>query len=77
MSNIVHEYFKKNLDGDLILVRVNPHSFEGLELLVSREGQIKKTVRNFEEDVFEDLQTDDFEKASALEFNLYLNDIPK
>jgi hypothetical protein len=72
MSNIVHEYFKKELDGDLILVQINPNTFEGTELLVSVEGEVKKTNRKFEQDIYEDLQADDFEKANALEFNLHL-----
>ena len=71
--NIVHQYFKKELEEGTILVQVNPYEFTGLELLVSKEGHIRKTEREFEEDIFDDLEEDGFAPSSALEFNLYLN----
>ena len=73
MSNeVVKEYFKKEIEGDKILIQLNPHDFTGVELLVSNEGQIQRTERQFDEEIYEDLTTDDFVRASALEFNLIL-----
>jgi hypothetical protein len=70
--NIVHQYFKKELEEGIILVQVNPYEFTGLELLVSKEGDMRKTEREFEDDIFDDLKADGFVAASAMEFNLYL-----
>ena len=75
--NIVHQYFKKELEQGIILVQVNPYEFTGLELLVSKDGAMRKTEREFEEDIFEDLQADGFSPASAMEFNLYLQGLKK
>ncbi len=72
MAQEIHEYFKKELVDFKILVRVAPESLEGLELIVSKEGQMQKTKRKFDEEIFEDLAEDEFEKCSPLEFNLYL-----
>jgi len=71
-ADIVHEYFKKEIDGDRIFVQLNPHDFTGLEILINKEGQIQRTKREFDEEIYEDLTADDFERASALEFNLIL-----
>ena len=72
MAQEIHEYYKKELNDFKILVRVAPESLEGLELIVSNKGQIDKTKRQFDEEIFEDLAEDEFEKSSPLEFNLYL-----
>lgn len=76
-SNIVHRYFKKKFTEATILVKVNPILFKGVEitLLVSGESQIREL--NFDEDIWEDLKTDGFEEASALEFNLYYSGLAK
>lgn len=76
-QNIVHQYFKKELEEGTILVQVNPYEFTGLELLVSKEGNVRKTKREFDEDIFDDLEADGFEPSSPLEFNLYLKGIKK
>ena len=70
--NIIHQYFKKELEEGIIMIQVDPESLNGVELLVSRNGAMQKTERNFDEDIFEDLAADDFSQASPLEFNLYL-----
>lgn len=77
MAEVIHEYFKKQLDDFKILVRVNPKSLEGLELIVANDGRVKKTERQFEEDIYDDLEADEFEKSSPLEFNLHLKNITK
>ena len=76
-SNIVHRYFKKKFTEATILVKVNPILFKGVEitLLVNGESQIREL--NFDEDIWEDLKTDGFEEASALEFNLYYSGLAK
>lgn len=75
--NIVHQYFKKELEEGTILVQVNPIEFTGLELLVSKEGHLKQTEREFDEDIFDDLEADGFTPSGALEFNLYLKGLKK
>ncbi|WOK07520.1 hypothetical protein RT717_02655 [Imperialibacter roseus] len=72
MKDIIHQYYKKELEGFKILVQVNPESFRGTELIVHANGQIEKTKRVFDKDIFEDLAADEFKEGSPLEFNLYL-----
>ena len=71
------EYFKKELDEGKILVRINPETYQGLELLVSKEGNILKTEREFDESIYEDLEHDDFVEGQAMEFNLYLKGVSR
>ncbi|HHL53428.1 MAG TPA: hypothetical protein ENJ39_08630 [Flammeovirgaceae bacterium] len=75
MAQIIYRYFKKELPEGLILVRINPVNLEGLELLVSKEGALQQTARQFDQDIYDDLEYDEFAKGSALEFNLYLKGI--
>ena len=72
MSQTIYEYFKKELDEATILVRINPNTFEGLELIVLKNNQIKKTTRTFDETIYEELEFDEFLKGNPLEFNLHL-----
>lgn len=69
---MVHEYFKKELEEFKVLVRVNPASLAGLELVVTRSGDVEKRKLQFDEEIYDDLQVDGFAPASPLEFNLYL-----
>ena len=70
-SNIVHQYFKKEIDGVKIIVRVNPILFKGTELTIGKDGVVATRDLEFDEDIFADLAADGFEAASPLEFNLY------
>lgn len=72
---MVHEYFKKEIDGAKILVQINPKTFEGLELIVHPDNHIEKTPREFDEEIYEDLEADEFIRSSPIEFNLYLKGI--
>jgi len=71
-KNIIHQYFKKTLEGQVILVQVNPENFRGVQLIVDPNGQIEKTRMEFDSQIIEDLAYDHFQESSALEFNLYL-----
>lgn len=70
-SNIVHQYFKKEIEGVKIIVKVNPIHWKGTEITVSSEGQVESRDLDFDEQIFDDLKEDGFEAASPLEFNLY------
>ncbi len=72
-SNIVHRYFKKEIDGSRVLVRVNPVHLKGTELIVSPSGQVARRDLTFDEAIFDDLKADEFEEASAMEFQLYFS----
>ena len=74
---MIHEYFKKEIAGAKILVQLNPKTFEGLELIVHPDQSIEKTPRQFEGDIYEDLEADEFIASSPIEFNLYLKGIFK
>lgn len=70
-SNIVHRYFKKEVEGSLILVRVNPVHLKGTELIVGPDQKVERRDLDFDQAIFDDLALDGFEEASALEFQLY------
>ena len=70
-SNIVHQYFKKELEDVKIIVKVNPIQWKGTEITVAQDGKIESRDLEFDGDIFNDLKEDGFETASALEFNLY------
>jgi hypothetical protein len=70
-SNIVHQYFKKELDEATILVKVNPIHYTGTEITVLKDGQVEMREMEFDQEIFEDLKADDFKEASPIEFNLY------
>lgn len=72
-SNIVHQYFRKEIEGAKILVKVDPIHFIGSEITVSLDGHAELREMEFDQDIFEDLKVDGFTEASPLEFNLYLN----
>jgi hypothetical protein len=69
------QYFKRIFDDYKVLVKVNPENFSGIELIVHPDGKVEKTELEFDEEIFEDLQVDEFENCSPLEFNLHLNAI--
>lgn len=77
MADKIHQYFKKELEEATILVRIDPESMEGLELIILKDGKVQKTERQFDETVYEDLEVDEFTSGSPLEFNLYLKGITK
>lgn len=72
-SNIVHQYFKKEIEGSKILVKVDPIYFKGQEIQVLPSGEMEINEREFDDQIFDDLKHDGFETSSPLEFNLYLN----
>jgi len=72
-SNIVHQYFRKEIEGVKILVKVDPIHFIGVEITVSPDGHAELREMEFDQEIFEDLKVDGFAEASPLEFNLYLN----
>lgn len=71
-QNIVQQYFKRVFEDYTVLVQVNPATYQGLELIIHPDGKIEKTKMQYDDEIFEDLAADEFEPASALEFNIYL-----
>lgn len=55
-SAIVHQYFKKDLDGATILLQVDPVRYMGLQLLIREDGKVEKTKRELDENIFEELE---------------------
>ncbi len=70
-SNIVHQYFKKEIEGLIIMVKVNPIHLKGTELTVHKDGTVEHRDLDFDAVIFDDLKKDGFGEASPLEFNLY------
>ena len=69
---IVYKYFKRVFDAYQVLVSVNPIDYSGTELIVHPDGKIEKTDMQFDEDIYEDLEVDEFKESSPLEFQLYM-----
>ena len=70
-SNIVHRYFKKELEELTILVKVDPYRFTGTEITLNKDGTSGIRDLEFDQDIFDDLDVDGFSESSPLEFNLY------
>ena len=69
---IVFKYFKRVFEDYQVLVSVNPIDFSGTELIIHPDGKVEKTDMNFDEEIYEDLETDEFKESSPLEFQLYM-----
>ncbi len=76
-TNIVHQYFKKEIEGAKVLVKVNSIHWKGTELTILPDGNLELRELEFDPEIFEDLKVDGFESASPLEFNLYLSGLVK
>ena len=76
-SNIVHQYFKKEIEGVVIMVKVNPIHWKGTELTISSDGTIEERNLTFDEEILDDLAVDGFIAANPLEFNLYASGLAK
>lgn len=76
-SNIVHQYFKKEIEGSKLLVKLNPIHLSGLELIVYTNGKVETREMEFDEAIFEDLEADGFQEVSGMEFNLHLSGLAK
>lgn len=70
-NNIVHQYFKKEVSGNKILVKINPIYFTGMEITVIPDGHEMRELE-FDSQIFDDLKHDGFAEVNAIEFNLYL-----
>ena len=72
-SNIVHQYFRKELGDVTLLVKVNPLQLKATEITVYRDQDPDMRELEIDEEIFEDLKANGFIEASPLEFNLYLS----
>jgi hypothetical protein len=76
-SNIVHQYFKKEMGDVTILVKVNPLQFKAMEITVAKTKEAEIREIEVDADIFDDLKADGFTEASPMEFNLYLSGLIK
>jgi hypothetical protein len=76
-SNIVHQYFRKEMADFTLLVKVNPIQLTATEITVfrDRDPELREIITDAE--VLDDLKADGFTEASAIEFNLYLSGLVK
>ena len=72
VAKAISQYFKRIFDDYQVLVMINPQDFSGVELIVHPDGRIEKTDITADEEIFEDLEADEFKPCSALEFQLLL-----
>lgn len=68
----IPKYFKRVFDDYQVLVKVDPDTLSGIELIIHPDGKVEKTELEFDEEIFEDLEVDEFTPSSPLEFELYL-----
>jgi NAD kinase len=76
-SNIVHQYFRKELPDCTMLVKVNPIQLKATEISVYRDREPAMREIEVDDEIIEDLRSDGFVEASPLEFNLYLSGLIK
>ena len=76
-SNIVHQYFKKELADCTLLVKVNPVQLKAMEITVYTDQDPEFRELEVDEDILEDLKIDGFVEASPIEYNLYLSGLAK
>ena len=76
-SNIVHQYFKKELADCMLLVKVNPVQLKAMEITVYPHQDPELRELEVDDDIFDDLKTDGFVEASPIEYNLYLSGLAK
>ena len=76
-SNIVHQYFKKETPDFILLVKVNPIQLIVTEITVYKDRDPELRELETDAEIFDDLKTDGFTEASAIEFNLYLSGLIK
>lgn len=76
-SNIVHQYFKKEMGGSILLVKVNPIQMKVTEITVFKDQDPQMRELETDADIFDDLKADGFVEANPIEFNLYLSGLLK
>lgn len=76
-SNIVHQYFKKEMREFTLLVKLNPLQLKATEIVVQPGQEPAMREIDVDDQIFEDLKADGFVEASPLEFNLYLSGLAK
>ena len=72
VAKAISQYFKRIFDDYQVLVCVNPQDFTGTELILHPDGRVEKTDIVGDEEIFEDLEADEFGACSPLEFQLLL-----
>jgi GTP cyclohydrolase II len=76
-SNIVHQYFKKEMAGHTLLVKVNPLQLKAVEITLQKGQEPELREMEVDADIIDDLKMDGFTEASPIEFNLYLSGLIK
>lgn len=69
---IVYKYFKRVFEDYQVLVAFNPIDFSGIELIIHPDEKVEKNDMQYDEDIYEDLEVDEFQESSPLEFQLYM-----
>lgn len=75
--NNLSKYYKREFEDYQVLVKVDPKDWTGIELIIHPDGKVEKTEMEFDEEIFENLEVDEFEPASPIEFNLHLSSTEK
>ena len=74
-SNIVHQYFKKEQEGNVIYIQVDPIQLKGHQLTIDKEGGKELEELEFDHGALESLPAIGFRTANALEFHILLNNL--
>ncbi len=72
METKLPDYYKRVYEDYKVLVKVFPSDFAGTELIIHPDGKVERTEMVFDDEIYDDLAVDEFQKCSPMEFNLYL-----
>lgn len=72
MAKSISHYFKRTFEDYQVMVMINPSDWKGIELIIHPDGKIEKTEIEADEEIFDDLEADEFQPCSPLEFQLTL-----
>ena len=72
-SNIVYQYFKKDINGKIFFLQIDPIQLKGSQLIIEESGEMEMEEMEFEKDFSDHLIANGFHSANALEFHIRLN----
>jgi len=61
LAKVIFQYFKKQINHNKILVRIDPTTLEGLDILVANTDEVAQKPRQFDSTIYEGLAFDEFE----------------
>ena len=76
-QEVIHQYYKKQSDAQLILIQVDPDNKKGVQLEIVSGTKPKKTKVYYQDEPEKELLQQGFSRSQAMEFHLYLKGLAK